>query len=139
MHEPERVRDTLLSLHELGIELSIDDFGTGYSSLAYLRSIPANELKIDRTFVTGIASDPFNLPICISTVGLAHSLGMRAIAEGVESQADMETLGELGCDLAQGYYLSRPLSAASFDEWLAKREEGSFAQTGQGRLAVLRG
>ncbi len=118
MAEPETVRNTLLSLHELGIGLSIDDFGSGYSSLAYLRSIPADELKLDRSFVTGIASDSFNRSVAIAVVGLAHSLGMRLVGEGVESEADAETLAALGCDLAQGYYLSQPLSAVAFEQWL---------------------
>ena len=121
MHEPERVRGTLLSLHKIGVELSIDDFGTGYSSMAYLRSIPADELKLDRTFMTGIASDAFDPSVVVATVGLAHSLGMRVVAEGVESPSDIETLSDLGCDVAQGHFLSRPLSVAAFEEWLAAR------------------
>ena len=119
MAEPERARDTLKLLHGMGIGLSIDDYGSGYSSLSYLRSIPADELKLDRMFVDGISEHSVSRSIALATVGLAHSLGMRLVAEGVESAADAQTLADLGCDIIQGYYFSPPLSAASFGLWLA--------------------
>jgi diguanylate cyclase (GGDEF)-like protein len=122
MREPDRARSTLKLLHGMGVGLSIDDYGSGYSSLSYLRSIPADELKLDRVFVDGISAHPVSRSIAIATVGLAHSLGMRLVAEGVESVADAQTLADVGCDIVQGYYFSRPLSAASFHRWLAAND-----------------
>ena len=122
MQEPDRARNTLKLLHAMGIGLSIDDYGSGYSSLSYLRSIPADELKLDRVFVDGISAHPVSRSIATATVGLAHSLGMRLVAEGVESVADAQTLADLGCDIIQGYYFSRPLPPASFQSWLAAND-----------------
>jgi len=122
LRDPSEVRSALLELHDLGIEVSIDDYGSGYSSLAYLRGIPAEELKIDQAFVTGVAGDPTDQAIVAATAGLAHSLGMRVVAEGVEEGADVAVLGALGCDIAQGYYFARPLTARQFEEWLARAE-----------------
>jgi diguanylate cyclase (GGDEF)-like protein len=122
MQEPDRARDTLKLLHAMGIGLSIDDYGSGYSSLSYLQSIPADELKVDRIFVDGISAHPVSRSIATATVGLAHSLGMRLVAEGVESLADAQTLADLGCDIIQGYYFSRPLPAASFQPWLSAND-----------------
>ena len=118
MQEPDRARNTLTLLHAMGIGLSIDDYGSGYSSLSYLRSIPADELKLDRIFVDGISAHAVSRSIATATVVLAHSLGMRLVAEGVESVADAQTLADLGCDIIQGYYFSRPLPADSFYPWL---------------------
>ena len=118
MREPEQVRRQLVALHELGIGLSIDDYGSGYSSLAYLRTIPADEIKLDRMFVEGVASSAVDQSIVAATVVLAHSLGLSLVVEGVESQADLTMLASLGCDIAQGYYLSPPLTAKHLEEWL---------------------
>ena len=98
----------LSELRSLGVRISIDDFGTGYSSLAYLRTLPLDELKIDRSFVTPVAEDPSAAAIVASVVSLGHALGLLVVAEGVETAAQLATLRDLGCDLAQGYYLARP-------------------------------
>jgi EAL domain-containing protein (putative c-di-GMP-specific phosphodiesterase class I) len=110
----ERTLDTagiLNSLRELGIRLSIDDFGTGYSSLSYLKHLPANNLKIDRSFIQDISDDEDAVAIVTGIIALAHSLRMKVIAEGVETAAQQETLARLNCDYLQGFLFSRPLPA----------------------------
>jgi diguanylate cyclase (GGDEF)-like protein len=119
MTDPERAIATVGRLSELGVRLSVDDFGTGYSSLANLRRLPINDLKIDRSFVSPMLEDESDLIIVRSTINLGHDLGLRIIAEGVEDSATLEHLATLGCDLAQGYHLSRPLAADAFGRWLA--------------------
>jgi diguanylate cyclase (GGDEF)-like protein len=118
MSDPDRALAILTRLSDLGVKLSVDDFGTGYSSLANLRRFPIDELKIDRSFVTPMLHDEGNMIIVRSTINLAHDLGLRAIAEGVEDGPTLESLSRFGCDLAQGYHLSRPLASEAFDEWL---------------------
>lgn len=108
---------TLVELSELGVELSVDDFGTGYSSLANLRRLPIDQLKIDRSFVTPMLKDESDLIIVRSTINLAHDLGLRIVAEGVEDRPTLIRLASLGADLAQGYHLSRPLPVSAFDDW----------------------
>ena len=98
----------LTRLHSMGEKLSIDDFGTGYSSLAYLQRLPVDELKIDRSFVTSLADVSDDAIIVRSTIDLAHNLGLKVVAEGVEDEAVMRILTEYGCDAAQGYFFSRP-------------------------------
>jgi len=113
----------LLSLRQLrvaGIEMAIDDFGTGYSSLAYLQTLPVSELKIDKTFIIGMASSGGgNATIVRSTSELGHNLGLTVVAEGVEDEPTLELLGSYGCDAAQGYHIARPMKASDFDRWLA--------------------
>lgn len=106
----------LRALRELGVELSIDDFGTGHSSLVRLAEFPISELKIDRSFVLGMRDS--DRPIVSTAVGLGKSLGLRVVAEGVEDRATLDALERLGCDLAQGYFISRPLPALEFAGWL---------------------
>ena len=118
MSDPERALQTVSRLSDLGVRLSVDDFGTGYSSLANLRKMPINELKIDRSFVSPMLQDESDLIIVRSTINLGHDLGLRIIAEGVEDNATLEHLAVLGCDLAQGYHVSRPLAADAFTDWL---------------------
>ena len=101
----------LTDLRSLGVRISIDDFGTGYSSLAYLRTLPIDELKIDRSFVVPVADDPSAAAIVASVVTLGHALGLSVLAEGVETAAQLTALRELGCDMAQGFYLARPTTA----------------------------
>jgi diguanylate cyclase (GGDEF)-like protein len=110
---PEVIR-TLDELKELGVGLAIDDFGTGYCSLTYLKRVPADTVKVDRTFVAGLGSDQQDTAIVTAVVRLAHSLGMAVVAEGVETPTQLERIRELGCDLVQGYHLFRPLEGADF-------------------------
>jgi diguanylate cyclase (GGDEF)-like protein len=122
-----RALDVLGRLDGMGIGLAIDDFGTGYSSLAYLKDLPVRELKIDRTFVNNMDEDGSDAFIVRSTIDLARNLGLQVVAEGVETKATLDKLAALGCDLAQGYYLSRPLPAAELRDWLRARREGLAA------------
>jgi diguanylate cyclase (GGDEF)-like protein len=122
MSDPERAMVTVGRLSELGVRLSVDDFGTGYSSLANLRRLPIDELKIDRSFVSPMLQDESDLIIVRSTINLGHDLGLKIIAEGVEDQPTLERLATLGCDLAQGYHLSRPMAARAFTAWLAEAD-----------------
>jgi len=119
MADPMRAMDVLTRLSEFGIGLSLDDFGVGYSSLAYLKRLPVNEIKIDKSFVMNIARDESDAMIVRSTIGLARSLGMRVVAEGVECSETWDQLAALGCDVAQGHYLCTPMPAAEITEWLA--------------------
>ena len=118
MSDPAVSVEVLEQLAALGVGLSIDDFGTGYSSLAYLKRLPVHEVKIDRAFVMGMAGDGDDAAIVRSTVHLAHDLGLRVVAEGVEDAVAYAGLQELGCDVAQGYLLSRPLTADDLETWL---------------------
>ncbi len=109
--------DVLTQIRELGCHVSIDDFGTGYSSLAYLKEIPADEIKIDRTFVMGMLNDAGDYKIVEHTIGIAKSFGLSVVAEGVESEAMLSELQILGCDYAQGYYISKALPAEEFADF----------------------
>ena len=116
MHDPEQALEMLTRINELGIEISIDDFGTGYSSLAYLTNLNAQELKIDRVFVSRMTSDRASASVVGSIIALGHTLGMRVVAEGVEDEETAEQLREAGCDVGQGFLWSRPVPAAqAFD------------------------
>ena len=105
-------------LHANGCRISIDDFGTGYSSLAYLKRLRVDELKIDKSFVMGMATDPSDAMIVRSTIELGHNMGLRVVAEGVETEEALAQLSSMGCDLAQGYLMSRPLPAADLVRWM---------------------
>ncbi|KRI01680.1 bifunctional diguanylate cyclase/phosphodiesterase [Curvibacter sp. PAE-UM] len=120
MDDPQRAEAMLNRLSEQGFKLSIDDFGTGYSSLAYLKRLPVDELKIDKSFVMGMETDADDAIIVRSTIDLAHNLGLSVVAEGVETAAILERLRALGCDEVQGYHISRPMPASAFMEWLRK-------------------
>jgi len=117
MQNPELALGVLHGLHALGVHLSIDDFGTGFSSLAYMKRLPVHELKIDSTFVQGMASGVKDVAIVRSTIELAHNLGLRVVAEGVEDERCLARLRELGCDIAQGYLLGRPMRRSAFENW----------------------
>jgi diguanylate cyclase (GGDEF)-like protein len=125
MSDPERALATVTRLSELGARISVDDFGTGYSSLANLRRFPIDELKIDRSFVSPMLNDESDLVIVRSTINLGHDLGLRVIAEGVEDEATLRRLACLGCDLAQGYHLSKPLPPDLFADWMRALESPS--------------
>jgi EAL domain-containing protein (putative c-di-GMP-specific phosphodiesterase class I) len=120
MTDPKRALDTLLRLRAIGVEVAIDDFGTGHSSLSYLKQMPVEEIKLDRSFVSDMGTNKNDFTIVRSTIKLAHDLGLRVIAEGVEDQATWDLLVGLGCDLAQGYHMSRPLSEPNLRLWLAR-------------------
>jgi EAL domain-containing protein (putative c-di-GMP-specific phosphodiesterase class I) len=119
MADPERARALLAGLRALGVRIAVDDFGTGYSSLAYLKQLPLDELKIDRCFVRDLASDQRDRALVQASVAVAHTLGLRVVAEGVEDAASLELLGRLGCDLAQGYHISRPLPVDDVSRWVS--------------------
>jgi EAL domain-containing protein (putative c-di-GMP-specific phosphodiesterase class I) len=110
MIDPEKALKVVQRIAKMGIHISIDDFGTGYSSLAYLSRLPVRELKIDKSFVRELIARREDAVIVQSTIDLAHNLGMTVVAEGAESRLILERLTELGCDLAQGYFIGRPMS-----------------------------
>ncbi|MGA8416775.1 MAG: EAL domain-containing protein [Candidatus Dormiibacterota bacterium] len=120
--DPEQAMLVLERLRALGVELSIDDFGTGFSSLTYIRRLPVSELKLDRTFLTGAPQDARAVAVIRSTVGLAHALGLRIVAEGIETLDALELVDRLGCDAAQGYLIGRPAPAEDFDVSAAAQE-----------------
>jgi diguanylate cyclase (GGDEF)-like protein len=128
MDDPTRALATLNRLSGLGFKLSIDDFGTGYSSLAYLKRLPVDELKIDKSFVMSMETDLDDAKIVRSTIDLAHNLGLSVVAEGVENAKAWDMLRELACDEAQGYHMGRPMPASEFHgwstAWLAKQRPG---------------
>jgi EAL domain-containing protein (putative c-di-GMP-specific phosphodiesterase class I) len=111
----------------LGIRLSIDDFGTGYSSLAYLKRMPVDEIKIDKSFVMGMFDHKDDETIVRSTIDLGHNMGLKVVAEGVETEEMLMRLKDLRCDLAQGYHLSRPLPPEKLEAWLHKWQESAEA------------
>lgn len=114
-------RSVLARLHGLGFEISIDDFGKGYSSLMQLRSLDADEIKLDASFVTGVADNPQLAVIVASTAEMAHELGLRLVAEGVETESDLAEVTRLGCDVAQGYFIRRPAPPDEITQWLRRR------------------
>jgi diguanylate cyclase (GGDEF)-like protein len=118
MNDPELSLEIIERLNKMGYQLSIDDFGTGYSSLAYLKKMPLSELKIDRSFVQDILNNENDDVIVNATVNLAHNMGFHVTAEGVESEEIMDKLKSYGCDVAQGFYLSKPISVPDFNQWM---------------------
>jgi diguanylate cyclase (GGDEF)-like protein len=128
MLDPGRAQAVLERLSRIGLTLSVDDFGTGYSSLANLKRLPVDVIKIDKSFVMDMAIDASDAAIVRSTIDLAHNLGLRVVAEGVESHQAWTRLNELGCDLAQGFYVSRPLPAADLGMLLGERVAASPPQ-----------
>jgi EAL domain-containing protein (putative c-di-GMP-specific phosphodiesterase class I) len=127
MADPQRALDILAALHRLGVGLSIDDFGTGYSSLGKLKQLPVDEIKIDRSFVVGMADDRSDATIVRSTIDLARNLGLRVVAEGVEDAHVRDELAALGCDLGQGWFFSRALPGDALTAWAAARRLAAAA------------
>lgn len=124
MADPAHALAIMSLVQSLGVRLSVDDFGTGYSSLSHLRQLPIDEIKVDKSFVTGMTNSDADSTIVRTVIDLAHNLGKQVCAEGVEDEATWKMLGELGCDLAQGYWISRPLNATDFMKWLVDSSWG---------------
>jgi diguanylate cyclase (GGDEF)-like protein len=120
MADPARTIAVLERLSETGVKLSVDDFGTGYSSLSYLRRLPVHEVKIDQSFVFRIAADQTDSAIVRSIIELAHNLGLRVVAEGVEDRISWDMLKNMGCDEVQGYFISKPISGPALTRWLQR-------------------
>lgn len=118
MLNPALANATLTTLSVLGVQCAIDDFGTGYSSLAYLKNLPAAEIKIDKSFITGMTTDENDAIIVHATIVMAHNMGYRVVAEGVENAETLELLQILGCDVVQGYYFSKPMPAHAVPAWI---------------------
>ena len=118
MDDPNHAQQTLEQFHYMGVKMSIDDFGTGYSSLAYLKRLPVDELKIDKSFVMNMAKDSQDANIVRSVIDLAHHMGLRVVAEGLEERPAWDQLRDLHCDLAQGYWIAKPMPADQFLAWV---------------------
>jgi diguanylate cyclase (GGDEF)-like protein len=127
---------TLRRLHEIGVRMSVDDFGTGYSSLSYLRRLPVQEIKLDRSFIQGMATDPGDLAIVRAAVDLSRHFGLTVVADGVESELTLTLLEEIGCDIGQGFLFSRPLPVERLEAWFAAQTEPE--PTPQGEVHRLR-
>jgi EAL domain-containing protein (putative c-di-GMP-specific phosphodiesterase class I) len=132
MRDAAQATDVLAELRAIGIRLAVDDYGTGYSSLAYLHALPVDDLKLDRAFVAHCDTDPRSAAIVKSTVELAHNLGMRMIAEGVETDAVLDRLRVWDCDLVQGYHISRPQPPDHLTPWLLQRQTPAASYAGHG-------
>jgi EAL domain-containing protein (putative c-di-GMP-specific phosphodiesterase class I) len=128
MKDLQNVIPALHRLNEIGVEIAIDDFGTGYSSLSYLTTLPISELKIDRSFVRDLGVSPQSSAVVTAIIALARSLGLRVIAEGVETLRQMEVLHRLGVVVMQGYLFSRPVSATDLELWLEQSVRGTQCQ-----------
>src|SRR5262249_32874619 len=137
LDDPGNAVDNLSRLHALGCRLAIDDYGTGYSSLAYLRRLPVDELKIDKSFVLNMARDASDTMIVRSTIELAHNMGLTVVAEGVDDEGALDRLRSLGCDMVQGFLLSRPLTPEEIAARLASHAQSRVAAIGGLRIAVL--
>jgi EAL domain-containing protein (putative c-di-GMP-specific phosphodiesterase class I) len=118
MSEPQEALRVLTELRELGVRVAIDDFGVGQSSLSYIRRLPAADVKIDRSFVRDVATQPRDAAIVRATVALAHELGLTVTAEGIETAEALRRLRELGCDHGQGYFIARPMPGGEVLSWL---------------------
>lgn len=121
MTDPERAAAAIQDLKECGVRIAIDDFGTGHSSLAYLKTLPVDELKIDKSFVIHMTQETSDAVIVRSTIDLAHNLGLSVVAEGIESEEHLQALRDLGCDVGQGFHIARPMPHEVFDKWLKER------------------
>ena len=118
MEDVERSLTLMQEITELGVQIAIDDFGTGYSSLSYIRDFPINTLKIDNTFVRDLPSCSRSVAIAKTVLSLGHGLGLKVVAEGVETVEQLDFLRSVNCDYAQGYFINKPLSGSDFQNWL---------------------
>jgi diguanylate cyclase (GGDEF)-like protein len=139
MSDSGRSNAVLDGISEVGISLSIDDFGTGYSSLGYLKRLPIDEIKIDRSFVMDMHADGDDYMIVRATVDLGKNLGLRVVAEGVEDRETFDRLADFGCDEAQGYYISRPMPLEEFDRWLSVRTPDAIVHEGAAARTDVKG
>jgi EAL domain-containing protein (putative c-di-GMP-specific phosphodiesterase class I) len=129
--DTERALPTLVRLRDLGVRLSVDDFGTGASSLSYLRRLPVHEVKIDQSFVQGMATDPGDLAIVRAVIGLSREFGLTVVAEGVESELTLGLLEEMGCEIGQGFLFSRPLPYERLEAWFNAQTEAESTPSGE--------
>jgi EAL domain-containing protein (putative c-di-GMP-specific phosphodiesterase class I) len=129
MENPARAIAELEQLREIGVKISMDDFGTGHSSLAQMKSLPIDELKIDKSFITEMTRGSRDALIAASSVDLARRLGMRVVAEGVETNQVLQMLHEMGCDEAQGFYFTAPIPETDFFRWLQEHDRRSARTT----------
>lgn len=118
MDDPVRSEQILIKLAEMGLKISIDDYGTGYSSLAYLKKLPVQELKIDKSFVLKVDQNAQDATIVRSTIDLGHNLNLKVVAEGIENEASWQLLSQMGCDIGQGYFMAKPMPVDDFEVWL---------------------
>lgn len=128
MINPERSLNILHRINNMGVKFSVDDFGTGYSSLAYLKQLPVSELKIDKSFVMDMLNNESDAIIVNATIQLGHNLGLQVVAEGVEDQKTYDALKEMGCDLLQGFFISKPVPAVEITSWVQQQEYSSVQE-----------
>jgi EAL domain-containing protein (putative c-di-GMP-specific phosphodiesterase class I) len=126
MADPARATALLHELRGLGVRLSVDDFGTGYSSLSYLKRLPVDEVKIDRSFVTGLHDRSGDAAIVRAIVDLGRHLGLEVVAEGVEDQETWDLLAEMGCHIVQGWHLGKPMTPGALVPWLDERRSRQY-------------
>ena len=126
MEDTHHAFSVLECLRDIGVRISMDDFGTGYSSLALLKDMPLHELKIDKTFIMTFMSDEQNKSIVRTTIELAHNMKLAVVAEGIEDENTLRQLGDLGCEQAQGYFISKPVSSNDLLQWLNKYKAFSY-------------
>jgi EAL domain-containing protein (putative c-di-GMP-specific phosphodiesterase class I) len=126
---------SLVVLRDIGVQISMDDFGIGHSSVSQLRNIPLHELKIDKSFVISMLDDKKNEAIVDSTITLAHSMNLKLVAEGVEDEATLRELSNLGCVQAQGYFMSKPITATEFLSWVKAYKPTLTSERRSGRRA----
>jgi EAL domain-containing protein (putative c-di-GMP-specific phosphodiesterase class I) len=122
MRQPDKALQTIHDLKAMGFSLSLDDYGTGYTSLSYLKEMPVDELKIDQSFIFNCLKSEMDCAIVQSTIALVSTLGLKVVAEGIESKAVWERLKEMGCDKGQGYFIARPMPPEDFSQWLDSSE-----------------